>query len=205
MSSFIVSYSNIAKKTLRRLVHVWGSAEETVRVVAFLCIVRITTNQQSSHLDFVLRSMYVTYVRNCKFVSTATLAEINFMRRSLVEMFSLDADTAYRHAFLYIRQLAIQLRTAVTMHRKDDMKTVCSWQYVSSLQFWTAFLSASGHKNQLRPLIYPLVQVVVGAVKLVPTVRYFPLRFHCVRALIELSREANVFIPILPLLLEVRT
>lgn len=62
--------------------------------------------------------MYVKYVENSKFVSLTTLPGINFMRQSLIEIYLLDNDLAYNHAFLYIRQLAIHLRNAMTLKRK---------------------------------------------------------------------------------------
>lgn len=62
--------------------------------------------------------MYVKYIENSKFVSVTTLPGINFMRQSLIEIYLLDNDLAYNHAFLYIRQLAIHLRNAMTLKRK---------------------------------------------------------------------------------------
>jgi nucleolar complex protein 2 len=62
--------------------------------------------------------LYLTYVRNCKFVSPSTLPSVRFMRQSLAEMFALDDAASYQHVFLYVRQLAIHLRTAVTLHKK---------------------------------------------------------------------------------------
>ena len=40
------------------------------------------------------------------------------MRQSLAEMFALDEAASYPHVFLYVRQLAIHLRTAITIHKK---------------------------------------------------------------------------------------
>jgi nucleolar complex protein 2 len=205
MSPFIVSYPNITKSILRRLISIWGTAEEGVRVLAFLCILRITNGQKAKFLEIVLKAMYMTYVKNSKFVSVGSLAAINFMRRSLVEMFALDASVAYQHVFLYIRQLAIHLRNAITVNKKENIQAVYNWQFVNSLKLWGSFLSAAEHKLQLHQLVYPFVQVCLGALKLVPTTQYYPLRFHVVQILMDLSRDTGVFIPILPFLLEVLT
>lgn len=56
--------------------------------------------------------------------------------------------------------------------------------------------------QDLRPLVYPLTQVLLGMVRLVPTPRYFPLRLRCIRALLSLSRAVGQFIPLSPVLLE---
>ncbi len=57
--------------------------------------------------------------------------------------------------------------------------------------------------KELRPLVYPLTQVLLGTVRLVPTPRYFPLRLRCIRALLGLGKAVGQFIPLSPLLLEI--
>ncbi|XP_055904428.1 nucleolar complex protein 2 homolog [Eupeodes corollae] len=203
MAGMVGSFANIGKTILKRLIVLWSTADETVRVLSFLCILKITRNQQVSMLNHVLKAMYLSYVRNSKFVSPNTLPSINFMRRSLVEMFALDLNTAYQHAFLYIRQLAIHLRNAVILKKKDSFQSVYNWQYVNSIRLWVDLLGATHNKPQLQPLIYPLVSIVTGAIKLIPTAQYFPLRFHCINSLISLAKQTDTFIPVLPFILEV--
>ena len=47
------------------------------------------------------------------------------MTSSLVELLAVDPATSYQHGFVYIRQLAIHLRTALTSGKKDAQQ-VCS-------------------------------------------------------------------------------
>ena len=56
--------------------------------------------------------------------------------------------------------------------------------------------------QELRPLIYPVVQLLLGAARLVPTPRYFPLRLRLMTALNRLAVAAGVFVPVATLLLE---
>ncbi|XP_013168374.1 PREDICTED: nucleolar complex protein 2 homolog [Papilio xuthus] len=205
MSVYVACFSRISKQSLKKLITLWSTGEETVRVLSFLCILRITRNQQTSLLDLVLKAMYMTYVKNSKFVSPTTWPGINFMRRSLVEMFSLDLNSAYQHVFLYIRQLAIHLRNAIVVQKIENRQAVYNWQYINSLHLWADLIAATSNKPQLQPLLYPLVMVITNTIKLVPTHQYYPLRFHCVEILINLSKETNTFIPILPFLVEVLT
>ncbi|XP_050670288.1 nucleolar complex protein 2 homolog [Leptidea sinapis] len=203
MSLYIACFSRISKLALKKLLSHWSRGEETVRVLAFLSILRITRNQQTTLLDMVLKAMYLTYVKNCKFVSPTSWPGINFMRRSLVEMFALDLNVSYQHVFLYIRQLAIHLRNAIVVQKIENRQAVYNWQFVNSLHLWADLISATSNKTQLEPLLYPLVMVITNTIRLVPTHQYYPLRFHCVEILINLSKDTDNFIPVLPYLTEV--
>ena len=55
----------------------------------------------------------------------------------------------------------------------------------------------------LEPLIYPLVQLINGTVRLNYTSKYYPLRFHLTGLLIQLSNETGKFIPTLPYYLDI--
>ncbi|XP_034247894.1 nucleolar complex protein 2 homolog [Thrips palmi] len=202
MTPFVVCFSVVTKQFVKRMINLWSTGEETVRVVAFMCLLRATSLQKNTLLDQTLRHMYLAYVQNTKFISPNTLPGISFMRRSLAEMFLLDENVSYQHAFMYIRQLAIHLRNAITLQKKEATQSVNNWQFFSSLALWVEVLGAS-NKTALQPLLYPVVQIIVGAIKLTPTAQYFPQRFHAVRLLVNLSKSTGIFIPVLPFLLEI--
>lgn len=215
IASILTAFTSITKPILKRLIQIWSTGEESIRIVAFLCILKITMNHKELFLNQVLKTMYMEYVKNSKFVSPNTLPAINFMRRSLTELFLLDLNVAYHHVFLFIRQLAIHLRNAILLQKQEHFQQIYNWQYVNSLKLWGDVLATvsmnvsptqpikADNKSKLQALIYPLVSIINGVIKLKTSAPFFPLRFHCVKILIDLSRSTKVFIPILPYIIEV--
>ena len=134
------------------------------------------------------------------------------MKNSAASLWGIDQEVGYTTGFTFIRQLAIHLRSSITNNQKESYKTVYNWQYVHSLDFWSCVLSEhcspvkeaeNGKESQLRSLIYPTVQVTLGAMRLIPTATYFPLRFQMMRSLLRLSRATGTYIPLASALLEV--
>jgi len=203
MITYFACFPKLPKLLLKKLIVLWSTTEETCRLLAFMCIMRLVLLLTDTLLEYSLKHMYKTYVSNCKFTSVTTLHLITFMQRCLVEMLGIRLDLSYHFAFIYIRQLAIHLRNAITAQKKDLCKTVYNWQYVHSLVLWTRLVCEHHGDDSIHSLIYPLVQVITGTVKLIPSAQYFPLRFHCVRALNMISDSTGVFIPVLPFLIEV--
>ena len=143
----------------------WGQSDEKVRVLSFLCLVRLMRDQPQNVSMYVMKKLYLTYVANCKVTTKETWPMINFMKQSLVELYSLDQSIAYQQAFVFIRQCAIHLRNAMSGKTKAGYKAVYNWHYVHSLLLWQRLLCNLHPSDVLKPLIYPLVQVMIGAIR----------------------------------------
>ncbi|KAK7055141.1 Noc2-domain-containing protein [Favolaschia claudopus] len=211
---YIISSRKAVKAYLKKCLELWSSAEDSIRIAAFLAIRKLASSTDESILDSVLKGTYLSFVRSSKSTSVHTLPSINLMKNSASEVFSLDPAASYQHAFGYIRQLAIHLRNSMKVKTKEAYKHVYNWQYIHCLDFWSIVLARAcdaaveneaGKENELKPLIYPLVQVSLGAIKLIPNGRSYPFHLHVIRSLLHLTRHTHTYVPISPYLLPILT
>ncbi|XP_054716333.1 nucleolar complex protein 2 homolog [Uloborus diversus] len=202
---FYSKFMKLCRLLLKKMITMWCCEEETVRVLSLIIVVRASKRLPKEYMGQILKHMYFSYVKNTKFTSPNTWPMINFMKRSLTEVYSLYPEAAYEHAFIYIRQLAIHLRNAITIKKQEAYQTVYNWQYIHCLLLWAHVLCRLYDQEAVKTLVYPLVQTVTGTITLIPTSKYIPLRIHLVKALIQMSEKINVFIPTIPFILEILT
>lgn len=185
---YIASIPLLSKKYLKELLKHWSTtSKKDLRVSSFLAIRQLAIQTPFPFIEQCMKGTYLSFVRNARSMSEQSRSAVATMAKCIVELLGNDLVAAYQHAFVYIRQLAIHLRNAIKNKSKDAYAAVFNWQYMNCLMVWGAVISTYPGENQLRPLMYPLVQIIIGTVNLVPTARYFPMRFHCVQLLNKLS------------------
>jgi len=218
---YLSPFPRLGKALLKTLTAKWATtsdaseAYQTVRINAFLRIRQLALTQPFPFVELCLKSTYLAYAKSAKFANaaavTSLLPQLTFMGNCVVELYSLDYASSYQHAFVYIRQLALHLRSALQKKTPEAFRIVYCWQYMHCLKLWTAVLAASCGKTDdgdeesalMRSLIYPLVEIIFGTARLIPSTRHLPLRLHCVRFLQQLAAASETFIPTTSLLLEV--
>ncbi|KAJ1547763.1 Nucleolar Complex 2 protein, partial [Nowakowskiella sp. JEL0078] len=201
---YIVCFPKLGKEFVKLLVSLWGGIEQSISVIAFLNIRKLALWCPSPYLDLCLKGLYVKFVASCRNASTFDASYLTFMTNCITEICGLNQITTYQHAFGYIRQLAIHLRNALTSGTKDAFKVVYNWQYLHCLRVWVDVLSMHCKINDtLKPLVYPLVQVIIGAVRLKPSTKYIPYRLQLLILLNKIAKSTENFIPIVAHVLEI--
>lgn len=211
---YILSFKKVVREMVKTVAGVWSdsSNNEVTRLSAFLVLRRLMVISDASLREAVLKQVYQGLVKGARNTTVHNIQGINLMKNTASELWGLDPTVGYTTGFGFIRQLAVHLRSSITNKTKDSYKTVYNWQYVHSLDFWSRVIAAhceslreaeSGKPSPLRPLIYPVVQVTLGALRLIPTAQYFPLRFQLIRSLLRISSATSTYIPLAPALIEV--
>lgn len=212
-SAKMVPYIHHDRRMVREYVRVllehWTTGKDSVRLAAFSCLHLVTASALDEEMvDYCLKSAYHAFLRSSRVTAPHTLEALNLMKNSGTELFLLHADAGYQQAFGFIRQLAISLRTCLKTKTKESYQQVLNWPFVHCLDFWSLTLARAcaaetDEPSTLRPLVYPLVQVALGAARLIPLSRYYPLRLHVLRALVRIVHHCGVYVPIAALVLEV--
>lgn len=211
---YLLSFRKVLKTLVKTVVHFWSqsSSSQATRITAFLVLRRLVVIGDKGIREAVLKVTYQGLIQGSRSTNPNTIQGINLMKNSAAELWGIDQSIGYTTAFTFIRQLAIHLRSSITHNQNEAYKAVYNWQYVHSLDFWSCVLAEhcsllkeaeANKESQLKLLIYPLVQVTLGAMRLIPTAIYFPLRFQLIRSLLRLSRATGTYIPLASALLEV--
>ncbi|PTU22847.1 hypothetical protein P175DRAFT_0499383 [Aspergillus ochraceoroseus IBT 24754] len=214
MLPYLLQFRKLLKVLIKTVVGIWAdvSTTEATRIVAFLLLRRLMVIGDAGLKEAVLKASYEGVVKGSRNTTVHTLSGVNLMKNSAAELWGIDQNVSYTAGFNFIRQLAMHLRSSITNTSKESYKTIYNWQYVHSLDFWSRVLSQHcdglveakvGKQSALRPLIYPVVQITIGAMRLIPTAQYFPLRFQLTRSLLRVSRATGTYIPLASALLEV--
>ncbi|KAH8682231.1 Noc2p family-domain-containing protein [Xylariales sp. PMI_506] len=211
---YLLSFRKLLKNLIKTVVSFWSlsTSSDSTRITAFLVLRRLVVAGDKGIREAVLKATYQGLIAGSRVTNVNTIQGINLMKNSAAELWGIDQSIGYTTSFSFIRQLAIHLRNSIVNNKNDSYRNVYNWQYVHSLDFWSCVLAEhcsplkeaeAGKESQLKLLVYPLVQVTLGAMRLIPTAIYFPLRFHLVRSLLRISRATGSYIPLAAPLLEV--
>jgi nucleolar complex protein 2 len=207
---YLLSFKKLVRDVTKAVTAIWSafSNTEATRIAAFLVMRRLVVIGDAGIRENVLKATYQSLVKGSRNTTVHTMPGVNLMKNSAAELWGLaggEGGVAYTTSFTFIRSLAMHLRSSITNNSNESYKTVYNWQYVHSLDFWGRVLAlhCADASSPLQPLIYPFTQVTLGALRLIPTATYFPLRFQLIRSLLRVSLATGTYIPLAAPLFEV--
>lgn len=178
LTPYFLSFRKFLKSFLQAVVEVWSTntSDEATRITAFLLVRKVAVIGDEGLKEMCLKALYAGFVKASRQTTIHTIQGINLMKNSASEVVGLPGmeKVGYQAGFNYIRQLAVHLRNSITHNSQESYKTVYNWQYAHCLDFWSRALAMhcdglkeaqAGKESTLRPLIYPLVQVTLGAIR----------------------------------------
>lgn len=189
----------LTKKLLKEIIRLWAEAGEKVRIVCLLCLIRIYT-KKSEFRQLIIKKLYNTFLEKCRITKEETMSMIKFMRHSLVELYKLDTEIAFKQAQASIQQLTLSLKNANIHRNEDTYKSVLNWQFANCLTLLSILVISVDEDNQIKTLTQKIIQLNLGAIDFLKSPRYYPFYCHLIENLIGLSESSDLFIPILPLL-----
>lgn len=207
---YYLLHRRLLKELVAAVMGVWALTPQVeTQVATFAFLNNAAREFPRAVLETVLKQTYSVFLKNCRHTNVHTMGALNFCKNSAAELFGIDATVGYQVGFEYVRQAAIHLRNSIsaTLNAQQGYKTIYNWQYCHSLDFWLRVVArgAAGAELPLHQLIYPLVQVTLGTIRLIPTAQFFPLRFYLVRSLLRVQQGTGVYVPVFPLLAEILT
>jgi hypothetical protein len=149
-------------------------------------------------LEIIFKS-FIKILETLRISNSRNFVKVKFINSCLVELGGLSLGTTCSLGFLGIRELALQLKTCLS---STDFKEVQTWAFISKIKIWALIISTYATPELLH-LVYPLVQVSVGVLRLSINSRNFPMHTTILQSLVELSTKTGVFIPISSYLMDI--
>lgn len=208
---YITSFKKQVKHIIDHATKLWSSSNEELSNLAYEFLKSAGTGNRSL-LEFIIKSSYSELLKLSLETNISTIDNIQKHKFAAIEFCGINQIDSYDIAVQFVRQLTLHLKSSTSNESPEAYKTVYNWQFVHSLDFWARVVAAYcdvdkedsfGKKSPYRALIHPLVQLILGTIRLIPTPQYFGLRFYLIRSLLAISASADVYIPVIPLVIEV--
>ncbi|XP_014229361.1 nucleolar complex protein 2 homolog [Trichogramma pretiosum] len=212
MLPFVESFSELHEPILCIVLAHWDvDSEFEILLEVEKCLIAILSNQKFNvDVESLFEGMLVKYTK-CKEFATqlstdedieSYFAVMKNMKNFMVQYFLLQTDITYKIAFTHLLHMGKMIDEAHLQPAKH-YQDIYNWAYISKLEIFSEVASKAQEPSTLRQLIDPVSQMIEKVIRLMPSVKFYPLRFHCIKMLINICKNAQVYFRIYPFLTEV--
>lgn len=199
---FFDAFPSLTELLIKILVHLWVTGEESLSLSSFIVVREIASKLQSNWYDICLMKTYKAFIEHSKFFEPGNFKQVEILKNSIVELYSLDLQISYKQVFASLQQLANILNQAIKTKKKEELKKIHSWQFINCISLWVKFIVCNLKDHDLQHLLSLSILIINGIAHLFPGLRYLPIRVKCVQMLNQLSLFSSVYIPVSSLIID---
>ena len=204
ISPLIFQFNNFTEIILKLSIKSWSSTKEDELRQIILSFIKSLVTKKPKFFEYSIKIFYINYLNIAKEMNLNTFNHIKSLQDDIISILNYDLEKAYTTIFTFIRKLCIQLRATIVDKTTSSIKSIYNWQFVNSLILWARVIMKYISDQNIYLLIYPLIQTIIGVIRLNTNELYYLLRIRLVILLNGISAKSNIFIPtpmyILPIL-----
>ena len=204
ISPLIFQFNNFTEIILKLGIKLWSTTSEDELRKIILVFIKSLITKKPKFFEYSIKIFYINYLNIAKEMNLNTFNHIKQLQDDIINILNYDLQKAYTTIFTFIRKLCIQLRGTIVDKTSGSIKSIYNWQFVNSLILWGRVIMKYISDSNIYLLIYPLIQTIIGVIRLNYSEQYYLLRIRLVILLNGISRVSNIFIPtpmyILPIL-----
>ena len=204
ISPLIFNFNNFTEIILKLSIKVWSTTKEEELKKIIITFIKSLITKKPKFFEYAIKIFYINYLNVAKEMNLNTFNHIKSLQDDIINILNYDLDKAYTTIFTFIRKLCIQLRATIVEKTTSSIKSIYNWQFVNSLILWGRVIMKYISNQNIYLLIYPLIQTIIGVIRLNSNELFYLLRIRLVILLNGISKRSNIFIPtpmyILPIL-----
>ena len=204
ISPLIFQFNNFTEIVLKLSIKLWSTTSEDELRKILLSFIKSLITKKPKFFEYSIKIFYINYLNIAKEMNFNSFNHIKQLQDDIINILNYDLQKAYTTIFTFIRKLCIQLRGTIVEKTSSSIKSIYNWQFVNSLILWGRVIMKYISDSNIYLLIYPLIQTIIGVIRLNYSEQYYLLRIRLVILLNGISRVSSIFIPtamyILPIL-----
>ena len=204
ISPLVFQFNNYTEVILKLSIKTWSTTKEDDLRKVILSFIKSLITKKPKFFEYSIKIFYINYLNIAKEMNLNTFNHIKSLQDDIINILNYDLEKAYTTIFTFIRKLCIQLRATIVDKTSSSIKSIYNWQFVNSLILWARVIMKYISNPNIYLLTYPLIQTIIGVIRLNSNELYYLLRIRLVILLNGISAKSNIFIPtpmyILPIL-----
>ena len=175
---------------------IWSSTSIEKLRKSILTFVKNLIIKKNQFFELSIKLFYINYLDIAKSMNIQSYNHIKTLQNDIIDILQYDLQKSYITIFTFIRKLCIQLRLTIIDKTSSSIKLIYNWQFINSIILWGRVIIKYYNNKDISLLLYPLIQTIIGVIRLNYGEQFYLLRIRLVMLLNHLSKISGIFIPI---------